>query len=49
MSVGRQESKKVTLKLKPYLEARCHTAAAYGHASYSVLSIRKGHVKDKKI
>lgn len=27
----------------------CHTAAAHGHASYSVLSIRKGHVKDKKI
>lgn len=27
----------------------CHTAAAHEHASYSVLSIRKGHVKDKKL
>lgn len=26
----------------------CHTAAAHRHAFYSVLSIRKVHVKDKK-
>lgn len=48
MSIGRQESKKVTLKLKPYLETHCHTATAHGHASCSALSIGKGRVKDKK-